>query len=58
MKKEWIKPTIVDFSNSSINSATDPDGLPETVIQCMDGMVVELAQRGTGKSSTTFETCS
>lgn len=59
MKKEWIKPSIIDFSNSNINSGTEPEGTPETIIRCSDGMELALMNAaGTGKSSTTFETCS
>jgi len=59
MKKEWMKPSIIDFSNSNINSGTDAAGEPETVIMCFNGMELTLMNAsGTGKSSTTFDTCS
>lgn len=58
MKKEWMKPSIIDFANSSINSGTDETGTPETVIMCVGGRELTSRQEGTGKSSRTFETCS
>jgi len=59
MKKEWSKPSIIDFTNSNINSGTVEGGVPETRITCSNGMVLEQQNpNGTGKSSTTFETCS
>jgi len=59
MKKEWMKPLIIDFTNSSVNSGTDERGEPERVITCVNGLqMIDLNAAGTGKSSTTFETCS
>jgi len=59
MKKEWIKPSIIDFSNSNINSGADPAGAPETIIMCVDGMELALMNAAAvGGTSTTFETCS
>lgn len=63
IKKEWSKPLIIDFINNIINSAIDPDGFPEALVQCIDGVVQPPfpidALSPTGKSTTpTFETCS
>lgn len=60
MKKEWIRPSIVDFSNSSINSGENPDGTPESVTRCVNGMEATLMALGADgpESSVTFETCS
>jgi len=59
MKKEWIKPSIVDFANSKINTGTEEAGSPEAVTRCVNGSPITLMNAGaTGKSSTTFETCS
>jgi len=63
MKKKWSKPLVIDFVNNTINSATDPDGLPEAIVQCIDGVVqppfpLEPLSPTGNSTTTTFETCS
>jgi len=53
MKKEWIKPSIIDFSNSSVNSGTDAETEPETIIMCFNGMeLATMSLTGFGSSTT------
>jgi len=60
MKKEWIKPTIVDFANSNINSGADATATPESTTRCVNGMEATLMAFGAEgpESFVTFDTCS
>lgn len=60
MKKEWNKPSIIDFSNSNINSGADATATPESTTRCVDGMEATLMAIGNEgpENFTTFDTCS